>query len=282
VLFKYNGGGQLVVPLSLKKLLRPKEPEPRPPEDLDKLDTSSSDREDKKDQDDEPLVVTIHGMPLVLTNMLNMTLTKELHQLFPKVGIATYDMGGRDGVIFRFDPITSFPEHSTSVEDIEKFAEELKAKVDTLHPVAQARCLFELALRNQTNLRWLEFPNVHCVAIIQYVRSDYLEKQELTVEEVNTLNKLNIELSQHLNSFTSVFRSFQHGNFTCLIISELPKEMTMFALLEMLLVETVNFEKKKEELLGLEEKIMQGIIAAQEDLTKEKEKFEEEEVSFNK
>lgn len=57
---------------------------------------------------------------------------------------------------------------------------------------------------------------------LRYVKSDFIEKQELTFEEVNLLNKLNIELCQHLNNETgvSVFQPFQHGNFTCVLLRE--------------------------------------------------------------
>ncbi|XP_019855616.1 PREDICTED: pyridoxal-dependent decarboxylase domain-containing protein 1-like [Amphimedon queenslandica] len=286
ILFKYSGSGQLVLPPSFKSFINPV---PHPQEQKDSSsdqESGSSEKGDKEgsdtqppEDDEGPLVVTIHGMPLVLTNLYNVMISKDLQALFPKVGIVTYDMGGKDGIVFHFDPITSFPEYSTSIEDIEKFAEELKQKIDTIYPITQARCLFEVVLRRQSNLRWLEFPNIHCVAIMQYVKSDFIEKQELTFEEVNMLNKLNIELCQHLNneSGVSVFQPFQHGNFTCVLLRELPKEVDMFALLENVITGTKNFEKQKEELQGLEEKIRQGIIAAQEDLSKEKEKFEEEE-----
>ena len=47
----------------------------------------------------------------IATNLILLILqiSKDLHHLFPKVGTATYDMGHKDGVVFRFDPITSFP-----------------------------------------------------------------------------------------------------------------------------------------------------------------------------
>lgn len=55
----------------------------------------------------------------------------------------------------------------------------------------------------------------------RYVKTEYAEKQELTFEEVNSLNKLNIELCQHFNqTLSSVFQPFQHGNFTCVLVRE--------------------------------------------------------------
>ena len=38
---------------------------------------------------------------------------------------------------------------------------------ESIHPIAQARCLFEVALRGQISLRWMEFPNLHCIAVVQ-------------------------------------------------------------------------------------------------------------------
>ena len=101
---------------------------------------------------------------------------------------------------------------------------------------------------------------------LRYVKGEFAEKQELTFEEVNMLNKLNIELCHFLNTQTgvSVFQPFQHGNFTCVLLREvrrlkrdgehfrnpfylqLPKEMDMFNLLENVLMGAKNFEKEKE------------------------------------
>ena len=36
-------------------------------------------------------------------------ISRDLQQHLPKVGVATYDMGSKDGVAFRFDPINGFP-----------------------------------------------------------------------------------------------------------------------------------------------------------------------------
>ncbi len=41
--------------------------------------------------------------------LLFVQLSSELKAHFPKLGLATYDMGDKDGVVFRFDPTVSFP-----------------------------------------------------------------------------------------------------------------------------------------------------------------------------
>ena len=56
--------------------------------------------------------------------------------------------------------------------------------------------------------------------ITRYVPTDWVDKQELTVEEVNDLNRRNMELCHHLGQCSSVFAPFQHGNFTCIFIKE--------------------------------------------------------------
>lgn len=43
---------------------------------------------------------------------------------------------------------------------------------------------------------------------------------ELTLEEVNKLNKLNMELASELAAKNPVYTPFQHGNFTCIMIKE--------------------------------------------------------------
>ena len=41
-------------------------------------------------------------------------ISRDLQQHLPKVGVATYDMGSKDGVAFRFDPINGFPGKCTT------------------------------------------------------------------------------------------------------------------------------------------------------------------------
>ena len=53
----------------------------------------------------------------------------------------------------------------------------------------------------------------------------------------------------------------------------------MYELLEKMILETKQFEQHKKLLEGMSDKILEGIEAAKQDLTKEKEKLEQEEVS---
>lgn len=55
---------------------------------------------------------------------------------------------------------------------------------------------------------------------IRYVPTDWATKIELTLEEVNKLNKLNLDLASELAATNSVYTPFQHGNFTCIMIKE--------------------------------------------------------------
>lgn len=54
----------------------------------------------------------------------------------------------------------------------------------------------------------------------RYVPTDWAGKTELTLEEVNRLNKLNLELASDLSHKNSAYTPFQHGNFTCIMIKE--------------------------------------------------------------
>ena len=54
----------------------------------------------------------------------------------------------------------------------------------------------------------------------RYVPTDWASKVELTLEEVNRLNKLNLELASNLAARDPVYTPFQHGNFTCIMIKE--------------------------------------------------------------
>ena len=55
---------------------------------------------------------------------------------------------------------------------------------------------------------------------VRYVPTDWASKVELTLEEVNRLNKLNLELASELAVADQVYTPFQHGNFTCIMIKE--------------------------------------------------------------
>ena len=54
----------------------------------------------------------------------------------------------------------------------------------------------------------------------RYVPTDWANKTELTLEEVNQLNKLNLELAASLTQRNPIYTPFQHGNFTCIMIRE--------------------------------------------------------------
>ena len=54
----------------------------------------------------------------------------------------------------------------------------------------------------------------------RFVPSDWVNKQELVLDEVNDLNKLNMEFCQHMTALLPIFTPFQHGNFTCILIKE--------------------------------------------------------------
>ena len=56
--------------------------------------------------------------------------------------------------------------------------------------------------------------------------------------------------------------------------------MSMYELLERMILETKQFEQNKKLLEGMSDKIREGIEAAKQDLTKEKERLEQEEVSL--
>ena len=59
-----------------------------------------------------------------------------------------------------------------------------------------------------------------CVCVCRYVPTLWADKTELTLEEVNKLNKMNVELSSFLSHIDPVYSLFQHGNFTCIMIKE--------------------------------------------------------------
>ena len=54
----------------------------------------------------------------------------------------------------------------------------------------------------------------------RFVPMDWSGKTELTLEEVNRLNKLNLELAGILALRNPIYTPFQHGNFTCIMIKE--------------------------------------------------------------
>ena len=54
----------------------------------------------------------------------------------------------------------------------------------------------------------------------RFVPTDWASKAELTLEEVNKLNKLNLELASGLAARNPAYTPFQHGNFTCIMIKE--------------------------------------------------------------
>ena len=60
----------------------------------------------------------------------------------------------------------------------------------------------------------------HVSLCARYVPTDWSSKVELTLEEVNKLNKLNMELASELSAKNPVYTPFQHGNFTCIMIKE--------------------------------------------------------------
>lgn len=222
-----------------------------------------------------PTQLVVDPLPLPTANVTNMMIAKDLYHFFPKVGITTLKLP-KDGVCFKFDPINSFPEHSTSIEDVDGFVDALKQKVQTLHTTSLLRCLIESTLRGQPNLRCLEFPSFFAGGFIQFVPTDWATKVELTLEEVNKLNKLNMELASELAAKNPVYTPFQHGNFTCIMIKELAPSTDISGFLSELLTKTREFEDRKKFLEGMSQKIVKGIEEAQSDLSKEKQKKDEE------
>ena len=59
----------------------------------------------------------------------------------------------------------------------------------------------------------------------RYVPTDWSGKTELTLEEVNRLNKLNLELAGVLAQRNPIYTPFQHGNFTCIMIKEVRSDV---------------------------------------------------------
>ncbi|CAI8044553.1 Pyridoxal-dependent decarboxylase domain-containing protein 1 [Geodia barretti] len=218
-----------------------------------------------------PTQLVVDPLPLPTANVTNMMIAKELYHFFPKVGITTLKLPG-DGLCFKFDPIHSFPEHSTSIEDVDSFIDALKQKALSLHTTSLLRCLVESTLRGQPNLRCLEFPSFFAGGFIQYVPTDWATKVELTLEEVNKLNKLNLELASDLATRDPVYTPFQHGNFTCIMIKELPPGTNISGFLTGLLTKTREFEEHKKFLDGMSQKIVKGIEEAQKDIHNEKQK----------
>eukprot|EP00731_Ephydatia_muelleri_P037609 Em0519g4a len=195
-------------------------------------------------------------------DVANMLIAKELFQLFPKVGVNSLKLS-LHGVSFKFDPINSFPEHSTSLEDVNRFADALAQKVRTMHATALVRGLIERVLRGQPNLRCLEFPSFFASGFIQLGGQGRADIGGSLASQ-----PLNIELTSILSGFSPVFQPFQHGT------SRVPENMDVFGLLMRLMKETEGFEENKKFLAGMAEKIRKGIEAATEDLSKEKkEKF---------
>ncbi len=58
------------------------------------------------------------------------------------------------------------------------------------------------------------------VVVDRFVPTDWTNKQELVLDEVNELNKLNLEFCHCLTDTATVFSPFQHGNFTCILVKE--------------------------------------------------------------
>ena len=61
----------------------------------------------------------------------------------------------------------------------------------------------------------------------RYVPTEWLEKKELTLSEVDNLNKLNLELSRCLTKISNVFAPFQHGNFSCVLVKDVSAAMAL-------------------------------------------------------
>ena len=61
----------------------------------------------------------------------------------------------------------------------------------------------------------------------RYVPTEWLEKKELTLTEVDNLNKLNLELARTLSRNSNVFVPFQHGNFSCILVKDVSSTATV-------------------------------------------------------
>lgn len=248
VLFKYFGGGEVEFKSHL----------------------------DAPEEGERSSKVVVEELALPTCNIANAMIARDLQAYFPKVGVSPLKLPAQ-GVGFRFDPINSFPEHSTSLDDVDKFIEALKKRIESLHITALARRLIETELAGQPNLRCLEFPSFFGSGFIQYVPTDWANKTDLTLEEVSELNQLNIELSNVLAQKNPAFSPFQHGNFSCIMIKELQPNVNLQEFIDSLFQETTSFDENREFLKGMSEKIKQGIEAAQTDLVKEKALKEQEE-----
>ena len=66
----------------------------------------------------------------------------------------------------------------------------------------------------------LSLSNIFPAPTSRYVPTDWASKTELTLEEVNKLNKLNLELAASISQRNPIYMPFQHGNFTCIMIKE--------------------------------------------------------------
>jgi len=70
---------------------------------------------------------------------------------------------------------------------------------------------------------------------------------------VNKLNKLNLELAASLTQRNPIYTPFQHGNFTCIMIRELPEDTSIHHFVTELIEETKRFEDTKKVGDGKEE-----------------------------
>lgn len=295
VLFKYFGGGEVAFSLSPPSSPSEDTAESGVTEDIPagsqpapsaESADGESQPEAKKEEaagapseregEVESSTITVEELAPATANIANALIARDLQSYFAKVGVTPLKLE-HHGICFKFDPVNSFPEHSTSIEDIDRFVEALSQRVQTLHTTALVRRLIESQLKGQPNLRCLEFPSFFAAGFVQYVPTDWALKTELTLDEVSELNTMNIELADLLGKKNPAFTPFQHGNFSCIMIKELQADVNVQEFVLELLEETRMYENNKKFLAGMAEKIVQGIVAAESDLSKEKEKKSQEE-----
>jgi hypothetical protein len=274
VLFKYCGGGQIAPPPIYSKKATNSEPQSDKGEEEESVPQDSAKMSEK--------AIDVAELPQQTADGFTQSIIKMIPHIASKVGITLVSIP-KVGICCRFNAIEAFPEQGISVEDVIGFCKSLETAVRSVHTLALSRVVFQKGVASHPRLRYLEFPASLSVGFIQCLPEAIANKSELTMDEVNSVNRLNYDLSRNLSHRNQeAFACYQHGNFSCVQLKSVPPGTTIHELMEILYEVVDEMESGRKNMEDMSSLVMKGIKEAEKELEEQKlKKLEEEGVLRN-
>jgi glutamate/tyrosine decarboxylase-like PLP-dependent enzyme len=270
VLFKYCGGGQIAPPPIYSKKATNSEPQSDKGEEEESVPQDSAKMSEK--------AIDVAELPQQTADGFTQSIIKMIPHIASKVGITLVSIP-KVGICCRFNAIEAFPEQGISVEDVIGFCKSLETAVRSVHTLALSRVVFQKGVASHPRLRYLEFPASLSVGFIQCLPEAIANKSELTMDEVNSVNRLNYDLSRNLSHRNQeAFACYQHGNFSCVQLKSVPPGTTIHELMEILYEVVDEMESGRKNMEDMSSLVMKGIKEAEKELEEQKLKKLEEEV----